>query len=55
LGLDRRGLGRAIESIKRAAGLRGADNVRIDELGNVMRRQDESGEVLGNVFDEFGN
>jgi RHS repeat-associated protein len=55
LGIDRRALGRSIESIKRAAGLRGADNIQIDEFGNVMRRGDEAREILGNVFDEFGN
>ncbi len=51
-GIDRRDLGARIEAIKRAAGLRGSDNIRIDRAGNVYARGDD--EILGNVLDELG-
>ena len=51
LGIGRRKLGNAIERIKKAAGLRGAQNVNIDEFGNVLEKR--SGELIGNVFDEL--
>jgi len=49
LGMSRQSLGNAIESIKGANGLGGADNVQIHvATGNVFF----NGEYIGNVFDE---
>jgi RHS repeat-associated protein len=51
LGLDRRTLGKAVERIKKAYGLRGNENVSIGRAtGDVF--DPRTGELLGNVLDE---
>ncbi len=51
LGIERRQLGKAIESIKGAWGLRGNENVQIGRAtGDVW---DKAGNYLGNVFNEL--
>jgi hypothetical protein len=51
LGIARRDLGKRIERVKKASGLGGADNVNIDEFGNVMSKKNN--ETIGNVYDEL--
>ena len=51
LGIARRDLGKRIEKIKQATGLRGGDNVNIDAAGNVIDKRND--EIIGNVYDEL--
>jgi hypothetical protein len=37
--------------VKKASGLGGADNVNIDEFGNVINKKNN--ETIGNVYDEL--
>jgi len=49
LGVDRRALGKAVEKVKGASGLKGADNVDIGRAsGDVFDKR--TGELLGRDF-----
>ena len=51
LGMKRYDLGTAIETIKGAAGLAGADAVDLYSNGDVVDQM--NGEIIGNVHDEL--